>query len=258
MITIAIVEWPDGLLSGSGAWEKVAADVAAAAPDLLITNEMPFGAWRPINPAFDKSEAAQWIDEHEHGLAALASLTAKAVLSSRPVPHAGRLANEAFVIEAGTYRPLHRKQYFPEETGWQEASWFGAERSTYKPHQILGLSVGVLLCTELMFNEHARALGRNGADLIVTPRATGRGVASWETATRMAALVSGAYIASSNRVGSASQGGPDFGGHALIVERGGGGLIHSSAKAPLVIATLDQARTHAAKLVYPCYVKEIG
>jgi N-carbamoylputrescine amidase len=149
---------------------------------LLITNEMPFGQWHPARAVFDPQAARLWIDQHEQGLKALSGLRAKAILSSRPVPFADRLANEAFVLESGAYRALHRKQYFPAEEGWHEATWFAPEHADYRPHDILGISVGVLLCTELMFNEHARALGRASAELIVAPRATGRSIASWEIA----------------------------------------------------------------------------
>jgi N-carbamoylputrescine amidase len=58
---------------------------------------------------------------------------------------------------------------------------------------VLGVRVGVLLCTEAMFNERARAYGREGAELIVIPRASGRDIEPWKIAGAMASLVSGAY-----------------------------------------------------------------
>jgi N-carbamoylputrescine amidase len=82
--------------------------------------------------------------------------------------------NEAVALEQGVLRPLHRKQFFPNEDGWYEANWFAADASGFAVHEVAGLKIGVLLCTEVMFNEYARRYGRAGAELIVVPRATGR------------------------------------------------------------------------------------
>ena len=76
--------------------------------------------------------------------------------------------------------------------------------------------MGVLLCTEIMFNERARELGRAGADLIVTPRATGMNIHRWMVAGAMAAIVSGCYVASANRIGQ-TRDGLQFGGAGFRV-----------------------------------------
>src|ERR1700722_12733592 len=69
----------------------------------------------------------------------------------------------------------------------------------------LGAKVGVLLCTEAMFNERARAYGKQGATLVVISRASGTEIEPWKIAGAMASLVSGAYVASSNRIGVSSR-----------------------------------------------------
>ncbi len=66
-----------------------------------------------------------------------------------------------------------------------------------------GLCAGFLVCSELWFTEHARAYGRAGASVIITPRATELGTAwKWECASVAASFVSGAFNASSNRLSS--------------------------------------------------------
>lgn len=109
--------------------------------------------------------------------------------------------NEAFSIEGERIKILHRKQFFPNEAGWYEGIWFHSDDSGFVIHEVAGLKIGILLCTELMFNEHARHYGRAGADLIVVPRATRQSQEKWVTAGSMAAIVSGSYVVSSNRVG---------------------------------------------------------
>ena len=50
---VGFVQWPDGLAPHSEVWSALAADVARSAPEVLITNEMPFGPWLAASPNFD-------------------------------------------------------------------------------------------------------------------------------------------------------------------------------------------------------------
>jgi N-carbamoylputrescine amidase len=207
---IAFVEWPDALSTTGAQWDELKDSVEAVRADLLITNELPFGPWLADSAVFSEDEANLSLRAHEAGLERLIDLALPAVISSRPVWNGRRLANEAFVLENGAVRPLHRKQYFPNEPGWFESEWYSGDGSGFGVTEILGLKVGVLLCTEAMFNEHARAYGKQAASLIVIPRASGVNIKSWTIAGAMASLVSGAYVVSSNRVGL-SRGGTRFG-----------------------------------------------
>lgn len=254
MSKLMVVEWPDGLQPYGEQWERIAEMVNEVRPDLLLTNEMPFGNWCPASNIYRQDQADAWVRLHERGVEALSSLSAGAVLSSRPVPAGRKLANEAFSLSGGNYTATHHKQLFPEEAGWYEASWFESEMQGFAIHQVAGLRVAFLVCTELMFNEHARMLGRAGADLIAVPRATGLRRDSWEVAVRMAALVGGCYVATSNRIGRATVDGPDFGGFGFIVAPGGIPAAGTDASCPMNVLELDLSLPAAAKHDYPCYV----
>ncbi|MES2443631.1 MAG: carbon-nitrogen hydrolase family protein [Pseudomonadota bacterium] len=256
-LRVGFVEWPEGLTGGGAHWDGIGAAVAASRPDLLVTNELPFGPWLADSPDFSEAEAERSIRAHGDGLESLIALGVPAILSSRPVRHGDRLANEAFVLEGGRVRPLHRKQVFPGEPGWFESAWYAGDGSGFAVADILGIGVGVLLCTEAMFNEQARFYGRQGASLIVIPRASGVDRAPWRTAGAMAALVSGAYVASSNRVGL-SGGGTRFGGGGFACAPGGRLIGETGAGHSLVSFDLDPAEAAAAQRGYPCYVGEIG
>jgi len=255
-VRIAFVEWPEGLSPEGAAWVELARTSAAAHPDILATNELPFGPWIAESPTFSGAEANLSIRAHEAGLKGLGDLGARAVISSRPVRKGSRLANEAFVLEDGAVRPLHRKHYFPNEPGWFESEWFGRDGSGFEVAEILGIRVGVLLCTDAMFNERARAYGKQGASLIVIPRASGMDIEPWRIAGAMASLVSGAYVVSSNRAGS-SRGGLRFGGGGYAFAPGGKPLGMTSAEDPVLTFELDPAVVAAAKHEYPCYVQEV-
>ncbi len=258
MTRVTFVQWPDGLEPRGPAFEQIRRQLDAANTDILVTNEMPFGAWAPTEVSYNATTASEWVEIHERGLDALRQLPVSSIVSSRPVLAGDRLANEAFAIENGQYRPLHHKQLFPAESGWQEAAWFRPATQGFSVHNIGGLDIGVLLCTELMFNENARHLGRMGADLIAVPRATGQGVEVWRIACAMAAIVSGAYVVSSNRSEQADNRQPLFGGRGFAFAPGGELLGATSDTEPLATIIIDRDRTKAAKDEYPCYVPELS
>jgi N-carbamoylputrescine amidase len=252
---VGFVEWPEGLEPNGPEWSRIAALVAGARMDLLVTNELPFGAWIAAAPLFNRRTAQDSIDVHEAGLASLSRLDVPAVLSSRPVWADDRLANEAFVTEAGQVRPLHRKHYFPDQPGWFETSWYCAGRDNFKVAKVCGVCAGVLLCTDAMFNEHARGYGRQSADLIAMPRATGTSTDSWLAAGKMAAIVSGSYVVSSNRVGRLSDV-VTFGGAGFAFHPDGSLLALTSIAKPLLVIDVDCEVSALQRKAYPCNVVE--
>lgn len=255
MTKVCMVEWPDGLEVDNPEWRACAEAVRNLAPDILVTNEMPFGSWLPKALPYDSGKAKAWAQLHAEALPALSGL-ATAVISSRSVWERSHLANEAFVLEHGVYKVLHHKHIFPAEEGWQEDGWFAPAKAGFDTHVIAGLTIGVLLCTELMFPEHARALGRQGAHVIVVPRASGRSMATWRTAGAMAAIVSGAYVISSNRVGSADGTSPVFGGVGFAFDPAANAIGETGPAQPQLAVVIDRQAAEDAKFAYPVYVRE--
>lgn len=253
---IAFVEWPEALSPQDANWTEIKRSATAARPDILVTNELPFGPWVAEGAVFSEDEAHRSIRAHEQGLEGLIDLNLPAVISSRPVRNGKRLANEAFVLEHGVVRPLHRKQYFPNEPGWFESKWYSADGSGFEVADVLRIKVGVLLCTDAMFNEHARAYGKQKASLIVIPRASGTDIEPWKIAGAMASLVSGAYAVSSNRVGRARNG-TQFGGGGFAYAPQGRLLAVTSPANPLKTFDLDPKQVTLAQNTYPCYVPEL-
>jgi len=253
---IMCVEWPSLLQPESDQFQRIAKDIKKDSPEMLITNEMPFGDWVYTVPHFDRSVADQMIQLHESGLAALRSLDIPFVISSRPVSAGNRMANEAFVLEEGHYQILHHKQFFPEHVGWYEASWFHAAKPGFDIVTIGGLKVGLALCTDLMFNEHSRSYGRFEADLIAVPRATGPAVENWRLACGMSALVSGSYVVSSNRRGPMATSDELFGGVGMVYAPGGVQIGETSEKNNRIVFDLDPKASAERRKHYPCNVDE--
>jgi N-carbamoylputrescine amidase len=256
---IAFAQWPEGLEPGDENWQTISQLVASDKPDILVTNEMPFGPWLAEANEFSHDRAQASVALHERGVDALRALAVPIVISSRPVDAGDRLANEAFVLEGSEYRFLHQKHYFPNEQGFFEAAWFETSTPGFQVIDVKGIRIAALLCTELMFNEHARHYGRAGADLIVVPRASGDDYRYWEVAAAMAALVSGAYVITANRTGVAELG-QVFGGRGMLFtpqadELSSVELRNDTALLRTFEINLDEARQ--AKADYPCYVSEL-
>jgi len=256
-LNIAICQLPDGMAHDSLAWDRFARRVERARPDVTVLNEMPFGPWTSREAAFDEYLAAESVAAHEAALTTLRTLPG-AIVASRPIRSGDKLANEAFLLADQQYRPLHHKQYFPHEAGFFERAWFWAERLGFEPFDYRGIRFGVLLCTELMFNERARHFRRQGVHVILVPRASGTVLDLWHTAARMAAIVSGCYVLSSNRVSPRRNATPCFGGAGFAYSPTGELLQETSDAQPLALVNIDLDLVRRAQRGYPCNVRELG
>src|SRR5215471_19321613 len=56
-LRIAFVEWPEALSTDHPQWNELKASVTALHPDILITNELPFGPWIAESGVFSAEEA---------------------------------------------------------------------------------------------------------------------------------------------------------------------------------------------------------
>ena len=247
---------PANLSASHTAWAEFLWRIERNQIDLALLNEMPFGPWIASEAAFDSNLAWASIEAHEAALPSLQQLRT-AVLGSRPIQGKSKLCNEAFLLADGVYQPLHHKHYFPHEAGFFEESWFVAERPGFDIIDFRGVRIGVLLCTELMFTEWARHYRRLGAHVIMNPRASGKSMRHWAAAARMAAVVSGCYVLSSNRVSNGSDSWPHFGGHGFVYSPLGELLNETNRSTPLISVNIDLALVEEAQRSYPCYVREL-
>jgi predicted amidohydrolase len=253
---LAVCELPDGLELGSPAWSRLVERLTTERPDLLILNEMPIGDWIADRRGFDKAAAARFCRSHDALVDALRVLP-WATFGSRPVQGRRLLANEAFLVADGAYKPVHHKHFFPQEEGWYERDWFAPEISGFDVVEHQELRIGALLCTELMFNEWARHYRRLGANVIAAPRATDALNTEWRSAGAMAAVVSGCYVASSNRAAHEVNQGSQFGGGGFVYAPGGELIAQTSSSDPVAMVEIDLDMVARAQADYPCYVPEL-
>lgn len=253
---ITVCELPDPPDQLTDAWDRLARHATEQASDLILLPEMPFHPWlartdRPTEEAWAAAMA-----DHDAYQARLGELGGGAVLGSRPVLKDGRRLNEAFVWAEGAYRPLHHKYYLPDEEGWWEATWYARGDKSFIAGASPGGMVGMLVCTEVWFTQHARDYGKQGATLIATPRASEWSSRdAWLAGGRAAAVMAGAFGLSSNRSGNDGTG-IRWGGLGWVVDPDGVVLATTSEETPFATVEVDLADAEAAKETYPRYVKD--
>jgi N-carbamoylputrescine amidase len=198
------------------------------------------------------------VEAHDRWIREFTDIAPATVISTRPVTTGDARLNMGFFWEQerGTV-DVHAKYYLPDESGFWEASWYQRGDGDFSIAHTSKARIGFLICTELWFNNHARAYGKAGVQVIACPRATPLSKQpKWPVGGQAAAVVSGAFCISSNFVGTTSEGG-DFAGEGWIAEPDQGAILgRTSAAKPYLTLEVDLEESDRAKRTYPRYVLE--
>lgn len=248
---VTVCELPDHRKAFAPAWEELIAEVSKQQSDLVLLPELPFTSWFARTPQFDAEIWRKAQQEHDRMMHSLSDLAPAIVLGTHLLIEEGRHLNRGFVwTPAEGYKGVHDKYYFPNEEDFYERAWFNRNQRDFTPAHVGNLAIGFLICTEVMFNEWARLYGKQGAHIIAVPRASS-GHERWPVALRMAAVVSGAFVISSNRVDEDA-----FAGRGLIIDPNGEVLASTSRQMPFATAEIDLQESAQAKQTYPRDVLE--
>lgn len=252
---LTVAEFPALETARERAWERLREHVQAARSDVVLLPEMPFADWLAASAAADARAWQAAVELHERWLSRLDELAPARVISTRPVGESAGRRNRAYTRSGGATRDLRDKYYLPDEPGYWEASWYGRGDVACNAFAMDGVSVGVQICTEMWFFQHARQLGQAGAHLLAVPRATPRDTFDrWLAGGRAAAVVAGAYHASANLREPAGVSTADLGGRGWIIDPEGEVLAVTSEAMPFVTLDIDLEVAAAAKRGYPRYV----
>ena len=251
---VTVCQLPDPLLEFEDAWGRLA--VHSEGCGLVVLPELPFYPWVAWTNQYEADVWDEAVAAHQKWMSRLNELGARAVVGSAAVGARGAdRRNRAFVWDEGELTMSHEKYYLPEEPGFWEASWYERGEGTFEATRAAGHDVGFLLCTEMWFTDRAREYARQGIRLLFTPRVTeGRTADKWIAGGRSAAVMSGAFSLSSNRVGSNN--GVDFGGVGWVIDPDGEILATTSLEEPFVTVEIDPVAADDAKSTYPRYVPE--
>lgn len=248
---VTVCELPDNRIAFESAWEELVTFVRKQQSDLVLLPELPFSSWFARTPQFDAQVWRRAQQEHDVMMNRLSQLSPAIVLGTHLVIEEERHLNRGFVwTPVEGYKGIHDKYYLPNEEDFYERCWFDRNQRDFTLTHVQNLTLGLLICTEVMFTEWARYYGKRGANLIAVPRAA-IDHERWEVASRMAAIASGAFVISSNRVDERV-----FGGRGWVIGPNGDVRASTSRLAPFVTVDIDLTESAQAKQTYPRDVLE--
>jgi N-carbamoylputrescine amidase len=249
---VTVCELPQEPLALAAAWDGLCRYVSRHGSDLVLLPEFAM-----VDAVWDaeRFDAARWAEALVQGdslLEQLPKVGAERVVGTRPTSDQGRRFNQGYLwSKRGGLAPLRRKYFLPAEPGGWETAWFDRGDPGFPAYQSHGLRFGLNICTELWALESYAAYAARGVQVILSPRATAaETTAKWFSAGVVAAVRSGAFSLSSNRVDSAGA----CGGAGWIIGPEGEVLARTSPEAPWVTVDIDLARQAAGRNGYPRYV----
>jgi N-carbamoylputrescine amidase len=249
---VTVCELPHEPGALAAAWAALCEHTVRHSSELVLLPE--FAMVDPVwqDELFDAARwgAAQALSEvWRHRLP---ELRAAHVVGTRPVTIGGRPFNQGFLWSSpGDLVPLRRKFFLPNEPGSWEARWFDRGDSEFTEYNADALRFGLNICTELWALETYAVYAARGVHAILSPRATAAATtAKWLSAGVVAAVRSGAYSLSSNRVDATGA----CGGVGWIIDPHGNILAKTTVDAPFATVDIDLSASAAARDDYPGYV----
>jgi beta-ureidopropionase len=153
--------------------------------------------------------------------------------------------NTAAVIDSdGKYLGKYRKTHIPHVKGFWEKFYFRPGNLGYPVFETAVGKIGVYICYDRHFPEGARALGLNGAEIVLIPSATSRGLSEylWRVEQVSHSLANGYFVGTINRVGIEKDiGDDDFYGQSYFCDPRGQfiGEVGSAHDEELLVRDLD-------------------
>ena len=246
---VTVCEIPHEPRALGTAWAALCEHTWHQESDLVLLPEL--GMCEPVweGPCFDPVRWAAVEAASVQWLLLLGELHAEHVVGTRPVSVGGRRYNQGYIWSAaGGVVPLRSKFFLPNEPGGWESSWFDRGDPEFPAFHAGNLSFGLNICTELWALETYAAYAADQVQMILSPRATAAGTtAKWMSVGVVAAVRSGAYSVSSNRVDRSGT----YGGAGWIIGPDGQVLARTNAGMPFATVDVDLARSREARGSYP-------
>ncbi len=207
-----------------------------------VFNERDHEHLKRAEPATGPSITAMRAKAAEHRIHLIATLYEE--------ESAGLYYDTSFVIDpageiVGKYRKVMPGLYLSLERMYFR---FGSRFSVFRVGQ---WKIGIIICYDTFFPEHARCSAVNGAELIVVPFAAPR-VGPWREMMITRAWENAVYFAPCNKVGPES--GWTFGGESMVVDPEGEVLACAGNEGDeIVTATLDRRRVFEVRQKKPFF-----
>jgi N-carbamoylputrescine amidase len=240
---------PDAL---AAAWAALCQHTVRNSSELVLLPE--FAMVEPVWES-ERFDAGRWRAAEilsDTWLKRLGELQTAYVVGTRPVTIGGRRFNEGYLWSAaGGMAPLRSKFFLPNEPGNWETRWFESGDPGFPEFHAGALSFGLNICTEVWALESYSGYAAGKVQVVMSPRASAAATtAKWISAGVVAAVRSGAFSVSSNRVDPTGS----CGGVGWIISPDGKILASTTHEAPFATVDVDLTAAAAARNTYPRYV----
>jgi N-carbamoylputrescine amidase len=249
---VTITELPHEPLALATAWQALTAHTTRYRPELVLLPEFALTDPVWVQEEFDPDHWAAVVARSDSWLERLPELGSPNVVGTRPVSVNGRRFNEGYLWSAASgLTALRRKSFLPDLPSGRETRWFDRGDPAFPAFRAGAMTFGLNICTELWALESYAGYVVRGVQAILAPRATAATTRSkWLSAGMVAAVRSGAFCLSSNRVDPTGA----CGGMGWIIGPEGDILATTSPDAPFATVDIDLASADAARAGYPCNV----
>ncbi|HMA45436.1 MAG TPA: carbon-nitrogen hydrolase family protein [Gemmatimonadales bacterium] len=246
---ITVCELPHEPAALEAAWADLCEHTTRHASELVLLPECAFVPAMWETDAFECGQWEQALRLNAVWLGRLHELGVAHVVGTRPIDVGGRPFNQGYIWSpARAVVPLRRKYFLPDEPGSWEARWFDPGDPSFPVFRAGALSFGLNICTELWALETYAAYAEGNVQVVLSPRATGVTTrARWLSVGIVAAVRSGAYSVSSNRVDATGA----CGGGGWIINPEGQILATTTPQSPCATVDVDLAAANEAREAYP-------
>jgi N-carbamoylputrescine amidase len=251
-VKVTVCELPHELDALEAAWSALCDHTSAERSELVVLPEFVFVEPLWLLDHFDPDIWSHAEAVAELWLQRLPDLRTQYVVGTRPVTVGGKHFNEGFLwTRDDGPAPLRRKHYLPNEPGGFEARWFDRGGAEFPVYTAGDISFGLNICTELWALDVYRTYANMDVTAIIAPRATAAATTGkWLSVGTVAAVASGCYCLSSNRVQSDGA----CGGVGWIIEPDGALMARTSHVEQFCTREIEPARSRYARRTYPRYV----
>lgn len=161
------------------------------------------------------------------------------------------------IFKDGRIGKIYRKMHIPSGVGYEEKYYFEAGHDFVVENLQAGVPVGLGICWDQWFPEHARVLSLKQAEIILYPSAIGSephrpGYNSrehWQKVMQGHAAANMVCVAAANRLGTESDGGVDlnFYGHSFVCNERGEIFSTLKEREGLLVTRIDVAKQRQAR-----------
>lgn len=221
---------------------------------LAVLPELPLDPWVPHSPQADDADAEPPEGPRHRMLSEAARSAAIAVLGGAITvdPTTGLRHNRALLYDAdGDLIESYDKLHLPDEDGFRETAHYVVGSRVPARIDVLGMPVGLQLCSDMYRPQISQALGAQGVQAILAPRATE--AATWDRWRAMLvsnAVTSCTFVVSVNR--PRPELGVPLGSPSAVICPDGRVMIETTQ--PLTVVTLEASEIAEARRAYPGYL----